>query len=364
MAEIELQEIRKVFGTGQAEVAAVDGVSLEIAAGELFFLLGPSGCGKTTLLRIIAGLTEATSGKVLLKGKDVTNLPIERRGTALVFQNYALWPHMSVGQNVRFGPRMQGASRTEQSQIAQAQLDRVQMGDLAGRKPNQLSGGQQQRVALARALAAGGDALLLDEPLSNLDAQLRLHMRSQIRQLVKETHLTAVYVTHDQVEALSTADRIAVMNAGKIVQVGTPAELYDRPASRFVAEFIGEANFIDGRLTQAGETVQIETPAGQLIIKDGPGIDCESPVTCCIRPERVSISPAREEIPQGRNTLDVTIESTTYLGQMRQYRVRLSSGQHWKVTVLADGATQLSKGSAARISFNPADLIVLNQSGR
>ncbi len=360
MAAIELQEIKKIYGSGQAEVAAVDGVSLRIEPGELFFLLGPSGCGKTTLLRIIAGLTEQTSGRVLLKGADVTNLPIERRGTAMVFQNYALWPHMTVGQNVSFGPKMQGKGRAEQSQITQAQLDRVQMGELSARKPNQLSGGQQQRVALARALAAGGDALLLDEPLSNLDAQLRLHMRSQLRQLVKETNLTAVYVTHDQVEALSMADRIAVMNAGKIVQIGTPAELYDRPATRFVANFIGEANFIDGQVKQTGATAQIETPAGQLITKDAGGLDCESSVTCCIRPERVGIAPAGTDIPTELNSLDVTVESTTYLGQMRQYQVRLSSGQLWKVTVLAGEATQLEKGSTARVSFRPSDLITVN----
>ncbi len=361
MAEIELQEIKKIYQSGHAEVAAVDGVSLGIDPGEMFFLLGPSGCGKTTLLRIIAGLTEPTSGKVLLKGQDVTNMPIERRHTVMVFQNYALWPHMTVGQNVRFGPKMQGKNRAEQSRIAQAQLDRVQMGELSRRKPNQLSGGQQQRVALARALAGGGDALLLDEPLSNLDAQLRLHMRSQLRKLVKETNLTAVYVTHDQVEALSMADRIAVMNAGKIVQIGTPAALYDRPATRFVADFIGEANFIDGQVKQTGETLKIETPAGLLAAEGAGGLHEKNSVTCCIRPERINIAPAGAQIATGPNSLDVTVESTTYLGQMRQYRVRLSSGELWKVTVLAGDPAQLDQGSVAQISFSQSDLIVLTQ---
>ncbi len=361
MAEIELQEIRKIYRSGHTDVPAVDGVSLGIDTGELFFLLGPSGCGKTTLLRIIAGLTEPTSGKVLLKGKDVTNLPIERRHTVMVFQNYALWPHMTVGQNVRFGPKMQGKDRPEQLRIAQAQLDRVQMGDLARRKPNQLSGGQQQRVALARALAGGGDALLLDEPLSNLDAQLRLHMRSQLRKLVKETNLTAVYVTHDQVEALSMADRIAVMNAGRIVQVGTPAALYDRPATRFVADFIGEANFIDGQVKQTGETLEIKTPAGLLLAEGAAGIEGKSSITCCIRPERINIAPAGAQIATGLNSLDVTVVSTTYLGQVRQYLLRLSSGQLWKVTVLAGDSAQLGQGSAGRISFSRSDLIVLDQ---
>ena len=361
MAEIELRDITKRFGAGASAVMAVDGVSLSIASGELYFLLGPSGCGKTTLLRIIAGLSEPTSGSVHLAGRDVTDLPSERRGAAMVFQNYALWPHMTVDQNVRFGPKMQGKGRTEQAQIAHAQLTRVQMAELARRKPNQLSGGQQQRVALARALAAGGEALLLDEPLSNLDAQLRLHMRSELRRLVKETATTAVYVTHDQVEALSMADRIAVMNDGKIVQVGTPVELYDRPGTRFVADFLGEANFIDGTVAQAGDPLRIDTPAGTLLAGDAESADPGASVTCCVRPERIDIRPAGQAASGQSNSLEVTVESTLYLGQMRQYACRLSSGQLWKVSVLGSTDRAPADGSAASISFGRSDVIILTE---
>jgi len=192
---IELQNITKTYPRQTG--LAVNDVSLTIASGELFFLLGPSGCGKTTLLRIIAGLLDATTGRVLFDGHDVSDTPPERRGTAMVFQNYALWPHMTVGQNVEFGPRMQRAPAADRRRRAAAALERVRMADFAGRKPNQLSGGQQQRVALARALAAGTQCLLLDEPLSNLDARLRLAMRTELRQLVKDAGITAVYVTHD-----------------------------------------------------------------------------------------------------------------------------------------------------------------------
>jgi len=225
MIDIKLQNLARSFGSGHSAVRAVDDVSLTIPAGEFFFLLGPSGCGKTTLLRMIAGLIEPTDGRVLFGDRDLTFVPMEQRNVAMVFQNYALWPHMTVQDNVEFGPKMQGKARPVRQEIAAAKLGLVQMEAYGPRKPNQLSGGQQQRVALARALAAQSSCLLLDEPLSNLDARLRQHMRVELRQLVKSTGVTAIYVTHDQAEALSMADRIAVMNAGRVVQVGTPQEL-------------------------------------------------------------------------------------------------------------------------------------------
>ena len=197
MTTIRLERMSKVYRSGGQDVRAVDDVSLRVESGEFFFLLGPSGCGKTTLLRIIAGLVEPTEGRLWFDKRDVTDLPTERRHTAMVFQNYALWPHMTVGRNVEFGPRMRGLPAARRRELVGANLRRVQMEGYASRKPNQLSGGQQQRVALARALAAGGDCLLLDEPLSNLDARLRLAMRDQLRQLVKQAGATAIYVTHD-----------------------------------------------------------------------------------------------------------------------------------------------------------------------
>ena len=337
MTDITLQHVTKIYGSGAGAVRAVDDVSLTVESGELFFLLGPSGCGKTTLLRIIAGLMEPGGGRVLFGDRDVTDLSVEKRNTAMVFQNYALWPHMTVAQNVQFGPRMRGASRADRKQTADKSLNRVQMAGYTRRKPNQLSGGQQQRIALARALAARPDCLLLDEPLSNLDARLRMHMRTELRRLVKDTGTTSVYVTHDQKEALSMADRIAVMNDGRIVQTGAPEQLYDRPATRFVADFLGEANFIEGRITRAGEIAAVDTPVGTLLAS---APDCPpegSVVTCCIRPERIEIlSSAAPSDQTDAAGLAATVESTLYLGEMVQYTCRLNDAAAWRISTLSN----------------------------
>jgi len=373
MTEIELRNITKVYGSGASATTAVDGVSLTINPGELYFLLGPSGCGKTTLLRIVAGLVEPASGRVLFNGRDVTHLPVERRQTAMVFQNYALWPHMTVAQNVEFGPKMQGLPRPQRRALAQTNLARVQMESFARRRPNQLSGGQQQRVAVARALAAQGQCLLLDEPLSNLDARLRLHMRGQLRELVKATGTTAVYVTHDQAEALSMADRIAVMDAGRIAQVGAPQELYNRPASRFVADFLGEANFAAGRVVQAGPLAMIETPCGVFAAPQSHRLSVGTEVTCCVRPERIELSPsaagAAGPAPQGVTQLAGRIDSSTYLGGLRQYLVRLTSasavepadGTVWKVTAVADASPLIAPGQQVTLTIRPQDVVALTE---
>ena len=237
---IQIQDLVKRFGA----TTALDHVSLDIEPGELFFLLGPSGCGKTTLLRHVAGFYEPDEGTIRIGGEDVTRLPPHKRDTGMVFQSYALWPHMTLAENVAFGLRMRGVGRAETAERVRKALAAVKMEDKASRKPNQLSGGQQQRVALARALVVQPRCLLLDEPLSNLDAKLRLEMRGEIRRICKEAGLTAVYVTHDQKEALSIADRLAVMHAGRLEQVGAPLEVYRRPRNRFVASFIGETNFL------------------------------------------------------------------------------------------------------------------------
>ena len=348
MSQIELKGITKVYASA---VTAVADVNLVIASGEFFFLLGPSGCGKTTLLRMIAGLIEPSAGTILFGGKDVTALPVEKRNTAMVFQNYALWPHMTVGQNVEFGPKMKGLPADQRRALALENLTRVQMQDYLARRPNQLSGGQQQRVALARALAAGPDCLLLDEPLSNLDARLRLHMRGELRGLVKSSGTTGIYVTHDQKEALSMADRIAVMNEGRIVQVGPPEELYHRPATRFVADFLGEANFIDGKLVAPG---RVETPAGEMhfVVGDiSPGR-----VTCCVRPEyiRIGLPGAEGEFP-----LAAKVESRTFLGETVQYLCRLNGGQVWKVTALAAPTPAAVPGQDVKLCIRPDVVAVL-----
>jgi ABC-type sugar transport system ATPase subunit len=235
MTNVRLQNVSKTFGTSTVALA---GINLEIAAGELFFLLGPSGCGKSTLLRIVAGLLEPTAGRVFFNDRDVTNLPTAQRNAVMCFQSYALWPHMSVRENVRFGLAVRNVEREQQNRRVDEVLSLVRLSELADRKPNQLSGGQQQRVALARALAVNPACLLLDEPLSNLDAKLRLEMRGEIRRICKAGGFTTIYVTHDQKEALSIADRIAILNAGRLEQVGTPGEVYHRPASAFVADFL------------------------------------------------------------------------------------------------------------------------------
>jgi len=234
MTAVRVEKIAKSFGP---TVALAD-ITLDIAAGELFFLLGPSGCGKSTLLRIIAGLLDPTNGQIFFNDRDVTTLPTQDRNAVMCFQSYALWPHMSVRDNVRFGLEVRGMSRAEQDARVNEVLAMVRLTDQADRKPNQLSGGQQQRVALARALAVKPACLLLDEPLSNLDAKLRLEMRSEIRRICKEGGFTTLYVTHDQREALSVADRIAILNAGRLEQVGTASEVFHRPSSEFVADFM------------------------------------------------------------------------------------------------------------------------------
>ncbi len=369
MKNIRIENITKIYEAADDE-RAVDDVSLQVNAGELFFLLGSSGCGKTTLLRMIAGLTDPTAGRILLGGRDVTNVPANKRNTAMVFQNYALWPHMTVARNVEFAPRMQGAGRADRQATATRMLQLVQMADYAKRKPVQLSGGQQQRVALARALAADPDCLLLDEPLSNLDARLRLRMRSELRQLIKSTGATAVYVTHDQTEALSMADRIAVMDAGRIHQIGAPQEVYDRPATRFVADFLGEGNFIDGKVTRTGEVAAVETSAGTIMARGEGCPPVGSTVTCCIRPERLKVSPVDQPGAGGAagpadtgqaTAIAAEVISSTFLGQTRQLICRLPGGDVWKVSVLAryGGSGDFSEGQPVQIIADSENVVVL-----
>jgi iron(III) transport system ATP-binding protein len=364
MKDIRLESIDKLFQTPAGAVRAVAGVDLEIQAGELFFLLGPSGCGKTTLLRTIAGLLEPTAGRIFFGDRDVTDLPVEKRNTAMVFQNYALWPHMTVAKNVRFGPKMRGADRGTQIRRMQQSLERVEMLDFQKRKPNQLSGGQQQRVALARALAAEPDCLLLDEPLSNLDARLRIHMRSQLRQLVKDTGTTGIYVTHDQKEALSMADRVAVMHEGRIVQVDAPRRLYDRPATRFVADFVGEANFLEAQVDPTGPNWTLATAAGQIRIPSRDPRPEGKSATLCLRPEKIDLLAAAER-PTGLCSLPAEVVSEMFLGEIRQVRCRLSGpdGPVWQVTSLTRRGASPGPGDPVRLIFAPQDVVLLGPEG-
>jgi iron(III) transport system ATP-binding protein len=321
MISIRIQQVTKRFGS----VTALDHLDLTIAPGELFFLLGPSGCGKTTLLRSLAGFYVPDEGRIFFGEEDVTRLAPHKRNTGMMFQSYALWPHMTVAQNVAFGLEERKVPREEiKARVAEA-LESVHMAGYGERRPNALSGGQQQRVALARALVIRPRCLLLDEPLSNLDAKLRLDMRAEIRRVCKEFKLTTVYVTHDQKEALSVADRMAILEHGRVLQVGTPRDLYRRPNCTRVANFIGETDLIPGRFVRAanGHAV-VATDLGEF---DGVlGDPASAPaagasVTLSIRPECWRLQ--RE--PAGRNAVRGRIGAAVYLGELAQYE--LSAGE-------------------------------------
>lgn len=317
---VHIKSLTKVFENARA----VDDVSIHIEPGELFFLLGPSGCGKTTLLRCIAGFYQPDSGTILIGDQDVTSLPPHQRDTGMVFQSYALWPHLSVKENIAFGLQMRKKSADEIEQRVNEALDMVKMSDRANYKPNQLSGGQQQRVALARALVIHPKCLLLDEPLSNLDAKLRLEMRTEIRRICKEAGLTAIYVTHDQKEALSIADRLAVLNGGKVQQVGSPQDVYLNPASRFVANFIGETNFIEGTVKgSSGDCTEVQTEYGVFSVQTGSA-DCpaNTAVTLSVRPEAIHLGHVPQNAP---NVFSAQLENTIYLGELAQHIASLPS---------------------------------------
>jgi iron(III) transport system ATP-binding protein len=349
MTSVRLVRISKNFG----QTVALDSIDLTINAGELFFLLGPSGCGKSTLLRVVAGLLEPTSGQIFFGERDVTSLPTQKRNAVMCFQSYALWPHMSVRENLRFGLAVRKLSRAEQDNRIGEVLKLVQMSELADRKPNELSGGQQQRVALARALAVRPDCLLLDEPLSNLDAQLRQEMRTEIRRICKSAGFTTIYVTHDQKEALSVADRIAILRAGKLMQVGAPGELYHHPNSSFVAQFIGETNLLAGRvIARDGSTMKIQTPAGAFL---APASGATDRVLLSIRPEQ--LQPVLNGSPPapGRNRLIGRTVESSFLGETSEH-VLLVGDQRLKVI---SAPPIVNAPAEIAVEFDPADVVVL-----
>jgi len=341
---VELERVTKSFGATKA----VDQISFQIRRGEFFSILGPSGCGKTTTLRMIAGFIEPDAGEIRAAGKAISSarevVPPERRNMSMIFQSYAVWPHMTVRQNVAYGLKMKAVPQAERDARTDAMLKATKLFAEAGRYPSELSGGQQQRVALARALAPNPDILLLDEPLSNLDANLRGDMRLEIRRLHDEFHITSIYVTHDQVEAMTMADRIVVMNAGRIEQIGSPEEVYDRPNSRFVARFLGGSNVIEG-LHVAGRRVEVaghalEVGQGELA---GPGRE----TGVCVKTHDLELlTDARAD---GGNTVPGTVRGHSFLGSHRDYVVDI--GQD--ILVAAPAALVVPAGAKVRVKFRP-----------
>jgi iron(III) transport system ATP-binding protein len=354
MISIRIQQLTKRFGT----VTALQHLDLTIEPGELFFLLGPSGCGKTTLLRSLAGFYIPDEGKIFFGDEDVTRLAPHKRNTGMMFQSYALWPHMTVAQNVAFGLEERKVAKDEITRRVREALESVRMGDYAERRPNQLSGGQQQRVALARALVIRPRCLLLDEPLSNLDAKLRLEMRAEIRRVCKEFKLTTVYVTHDQKEALSISDRMAILEGGLIRQVGSPQEVYRRPVSRMVANFIGETDFIPGKLlSSGGGRVGVDTTIGRFdgVLGDpkaAPGAGAS--VTVSVRPECWTLS---REAPAG-NAVKGRIGEAIYLGEVAQYGF-VAGGMMLKIFELNPRFIDQSARGEVFASAQPEDVVVL-----
>jgi len=350
VVSISLRGVSKSYG----DTVAVQNVSFEVGKGELFFLLGPSGCGKTTILRLIAGFLRPDEGAVLFDERPIDDVPPHRRNTGMVFQSYALWPHMSVAENVAYGLRERKVTGKEREARVAAALETVRMDAFRHRMPNQLSGGQQQRVALARALVIEPDAVLLDEPLSNLDARLRLEMRGEIRRIHEETGITMLYVTHDQKEALSMAERLAVMGMGRVEQVGPPRTLYRRPRNRFVAEFIGEANLIEGTLSHCdGSRGSLDSALGRLdgVLADD-ALKAGDRAVCMVRPECLKLTAGEQ------NTFRARIRSIVYLGEVEQ-SVLSAGGMELLAVQSNPGPEPPSTGNEIAVHFRAEDAVIL-----
>jgi iron(III) transport system ATP-binding protein len=346
MISVRLDRITKKFG----QTLALDSIDLQIQAGELFFLLGPSGCGKTTLLRLIAGLHEPTSGKIFFNDRDVTHLGTENRNAVMCFQSYALWPHMTVRQNIEFGLEVR-KTPSRRNRVDEV-LRLVQMDQYANRKPNQLSGGQQQRVALARALAVHPDCLLLDEPLSNLDAQMRIEMRSEIQRICKSAGTTTIYVTHDQKEALSIADRLAVMKDGRIIQVGSPVEIYESPANSFVAGFVGQTNLLQGEVVgEDGLFLRLQTPVGILTAARPSAVPGKN-VILSLRPEHLHLN---DNATDHVNRLRGESTRMTFLGDSSEHVVMVNGNRLRAVSV---PPRQHSTGPVTLV-IQPRDVVLM-----
>jgi spermidine/putrescine transport system ATP-binding protein len=356
--EIQLEELTKAFG----EHVAVAGIDLDMRAGEFFTLLGPSGCGKTTTLRMIAGFEQPTSGRIMLDGSDVARVPPHRRNVNTVFQSYALFPHLDVSKNVAFGLKYKKVDKSERAKRVAEALELVNLTEFAHRKPDQLSGGQQQRVALARALVLQPRVLLLDEPLGALDAKLRKNLQVELKTLQSELGITFVFVTHDQEEALTMSDRIAVMNKGLVEQAASPRSIYEEPTTVFVAEFLGVSNLLEAEaIGRDGASCAVRI--GDRVFRCGQGeLDTRGDVKVMIRPERIAIEPHTEA---GDERLPGIVERSVFLGGSHEVHVRVLGGDLMKAMVANDGSpppVSLDPGAAVSLRLPPAALRVLRPS--
>jgi putative spermidine/putrescine transport system ATP-binding protein len=351
MSHLQLQELRKRFAGNQA----LDGVDVSLAQGELVSLLGPSGCGKTTALRCVAGFLQPDEGRILIGGDDITRRPPNRRDIGMVFQAYSLFPNMSASQNVEFGLKVRRQSRDKRQKRVAELLEIVGLGHAANRFPHELSGGMQQRVALARALAIEPRVLLLDEPLSALDALVRVQLREEIRRVQTQLGITTLYVTHDQEEALSVSDRVAVMRGGKIEQIGVPAEIYGAPATRFVAEFIGTMNRIDSTVASPGT---VDVGGVRLAVDATAGRAVGDAVLLLVRPESLDLSPMNGHGAEGGLAGSVTAQ--TFLGPVTRIRVAADAGPELVASVPSGQAVDFAVGSRVSARFAPASARVLD----
>lgn len=356
MIDVELKNVTKTFG----RVVAVDDVFLQVEQGEFLTLLGPSGCGKTTTMRIIAGLESPSHGQVLIRGREVTHLPPYRRDVSLMFQNYALFPHKNIFENIAFGLKYRKVPEAERRKRVREVLELVHLPGIEERYPHQLSGGQQQRVALARALVVNPAVLLLDEPLSNLDLKLRERMRVELKQIQEQVGITFIFVTHDQEEALTLSDTVAVMEAGGIIQVGSPREIYEQPRSEFVARFIGQSNILKGQVRQSGpQEIEIETESGlSLPVPVTTHTPVGERLSVQLRAERVHVHSEGTK-PEDKLTFPGVIERTIYAGNAVYYYIRLESGDLILAMRPTTGETPLTRQTSVVISFNGEDCIAL-----
>jgi iron(III) transport system ATP-binding protein len=354
VSEIKIAGVTRSFGS----VVAVDNITLNIEAGEFFTLLGPSGCGKTTLLRMVAGFADLDAGQINIGGKRIDTLPPHRRNIGMVFQNYAIFPNLTVAGNIAYGLKARKVASDDITRRVDEALALVRLEGYGERWPHQLSGGQLQRVAIARALVIRPEVLLLDEPLSNLDAKLRVDMRGEIRDLQRRLGITAVYVTHDQEEALAVSQRIAVMQAGRIEQLGDPHDIYRRPASLFAAQFMGTTNVIAGVVEKRADArAHVRAGADEVVIADTDALLGEA-VTLCLRPEALRILATGEPTAAGEAQLEATVTNAEFIGALTRLDVKLRGGTPFKVAVIDGPHSGVATGSTIALAYEPSRVTV------